>query len=605
MNDARFTRSAGAALVYAVLLVLLFRPSPLLHAQPPGTPPSIIGQGALVGPAATPLSAPSPSLTPAPMRAADDARVERLLAAMTLEQKIGQMFMVTLHGEVMTGAGAEFLRRRQPGAVSLFAENVTSPTGVTTLTNGWQAVMREVGAPPLIVAVDQEGGLVARLTADRGFTVFPAPVLMGAAGPAMSEQVGAGVGRELAAVGIHMNLAPVADLETYADNPIIFRRAFGGDPTLVGDALAGFITGMRAQGVMGVAKHFPGHGETRQDSHGVLQRLDLARERLLAVELPPFQAAMRADVAAIMVAHIWYPALDPVRQPASLSEPVVTGLLRETLGYDGLIMTDALDMNAVDLEFPFAQAAVMAARAGVDMLVMGPGTGVETIDMAYDALLAAVADGSLSEARVTDAARRVLRAKAAYGLLDWEPLDPAGADARVDAQANAALIDALFAAGVTVAEDRNDLVPVPADRSVAVIFLGTRYQIQAECAQYRPDIRWVGVSDAPTDEEIGWARAAAEAQDIAIVWTQDAVRNPAQAALVSALPPEKTVAVSLASPRDWSVYPNVAGYVALYSPLRPAVPAGCAALFGAAATTGRFPFTLEAGGRVLAAGSSE
>lgn len=531
-----------------------------------------------------------------------DSRVDEILEAMTLEQRVGQLFMVTLHGEVMTQVGAEFLRTFQPGGISLFGANVTSPAGVTQLTNNFQSTITAAGGVPLLIAIDQEGGLVARLSEQAGFTVFPAPMILGAAGEAMSARIGDAVAEELSAVGINMNLAPVADLETNRDNPIIFRRSFGNDPIVAGEALAGFVRGTQARGVVATAKHFPGHGETREDSHAVLQPLNLSLDRLDSVELPPFVSAIEAGVGAVMVAHIWYPAIDDERLPASLSYNVVTGLLREQLGYDGMVITDALDMNAVDLNFPFAQAAVMAVQAGVDMLALGPSSGLEASTNAYNAVLEAVRSGAITEQRLEDAVRRILMTKARFGLLDWEPLDPASAVERVNAAAHQALIADLFEAGVTVAYDRNDLVPVPADRSVAVIFLATRYQIQAECAQYRPDIRWVGISDEPSQEEIGWARAAADASDIAIVWTQDAVRTRAQADLVNALPQEKTVAVALFSPFDWELYPNVAAYVATYSPARAAVPAACAVLFGAIPGQGRLSVNLAPG---LAAGSRD
>ncbi|MBE0691219.1 MAG: glycoside hydrolase family 3 protein [Anaerolineae bacterium] len=509
------------------------------------------------------------------------------LASMTLEHKVAQMFMVTLHGGVLTEDGVAFLREWQPGAVVLFAANLGDPAQVTRLTNGYQQTITEAGGMPLLIAVDQEGGVVARLT--DGFTVFPAPVLTAAAGPEMARQVGAATARELSAVGINMNLGPVADLETNRDNPIIFRRAWGSNPGLAGEAIAAFVDGSQAAGVLATAKHFPGHGETSQDSHAVLQTLDLSRERMETVELVPFQAAIDADVAAVMVAHIHYPALQPESTlPASLDPAVVTDLLRGEMGFDGIVMTDALDMNAIDLEFDFREAAVRAVEAGVDLIALGPSFGPRTQIGAMQAVIDAVRSGRIDEAQIDAAVTRILAAKVRFGLLDWQPLDPASAAARVDAEAGAALVDALFRAGVTLAWDRADRVPVRAEQSAAVVFLATRYQIAQECGQYRQDIRWVGVSDAPSDEEIGWAVAAASEVDTVIVWTQDAIYNERQQALVNALPPAKTVAVALWSPYDGEAFPDVAAYIATYSPLRPAVPAACAILFGAQAATGRW-----------------
>jgi beta-N-acetylhexosaminidase len=290
-----------------------------------------------------------------------------------------------------------------------------------------------------------------------------------------------------------------------------------------------------------------------------------------------------------MVAHIHYAALQPdAMLPASLDPAVITGLLRDDLGYDGLIMTDALDMNAVDMQFDFREAAVRAIAAGVDLVALGPSFGPQTQTQAIEAVIEAVRSGRIPESRIDEGAARVLAAKARFDLLDWQPLDPALAADRVNAPAGAAMIDELFRTGITLAWDRGERVPVRTDQSVAVIFLATRYQIVDECGRYRDDIRWVGVGDSPSDDEIGWALEAARGVDSVIVWTQDAFNNPRQQALVNALPGDKTTAVALWSPYDGESYPNVAAYLTTYSPARPAVPAACAILFGAQPALGRW-----------------
>jgi beta-N-acetylhexosaminidase len=534
-----------------------------------------------------------------PADAQDD--IADRLAAMTLEQKVAQMFMVTLHGSVLTEEGAAFLRDVQPGAVVLFAANLGDPAQVTRLTNAYQQTILDAGGQPLLVAVDQEGGVVARLT--NGFTVFPAPVLITAAGDEMARRVGAMTAQQLKAVGINMNLAPVADLETFRDNPIIFRRAFSNDPQIAAETLRSYIIGTQLEGVMATAKHFPGHGETRQDSHAVLQTLDLDRARLDTVELAPFQAAADAGVATIMVAHIHYSALQSDnRLPASLDRSVVTTLLRDEMGYDGIVMTDALDMNAVDITFDFREAAVRAVEAGIDLIALGPSFGPTTQLGAINAVIEAVRSGRIAESEIDDSVARILRAKETYGVYRWQPLDVETAADRVNVEAGSALVNELFERGATIAYDRNNLIPVTDSASVAVIFLATRYQIVDECGRYREDIAWVGVGDAPSGEEIGWAAAAAQRSDTVIVFTQDAITNPAQQALVNALPPEKTVAVALWSPYDWLTFPTIAGYATTYSPLRPAVPAVCALLFGALPAEGRLAVTL---GDALPAGSQD
>ncbi len=521
--------------------------------------------------------------------AQDAARVDAILAAMSLQQKVAQMFMVTLHGSVITEVGAAHLRTWQPGGVVLFGQNGGDPASVARLTNGFQETITAAGSVPLLISIDQEGGVVNRLT--DGFTFIPTPLLVTAAG--LGEETGAQIGGELRAVGINMNLAPVADLETYAGNPIIARRSFGSDASLAGATIADYIVGLQSRDVLATAKHFPGHGETRQDSHAELPTVDLPRERLEQVELAPFRDAIAHDVAAIMVAHIWFPTLDPIRRPASLSPIIVTDLLRDEMGYTGLIMTDALDMNAVDLEYNYYDAVVMAVNAGVDLLATGPSTGPDVFEASMQRVVDEVNAGRISEARIDDSVRRILARKASMGILDWTPIETVNAAEQVNLEQGAVLLNRLYQQGVTVAYDRNNLVPVPLEKSVSVVFLATRYQIQQECVQYRDDIQWVGINDNPTAEQIGWAQAAANATDVVIVWTQNAIDNPEQQALVNALPPEKTVAVALWSPYDWQAFPGIAAYLATYSPGRPAVPAACAVLFGAADAVGRLPLTLR------------
>jgi beta-N-acetylhexosaminidase len=523
---------------------------------------------------------------------AQESSIDTLIASMSLEHKVAQMFMVTLHGAVLTEVGATDLRTWQPGGVVLFGENVGDPTAVTRLTNAYQSTITGAGGSPLLISIDQEGGVVTRLT--DGFTTFPAPVLIDAAGDDLAYQVGQAVAQELSAVGINMNLAPVSDLETYKDNPIIFRRSWGSDPQMAGDAVAAFIRGSESLNVLATAKHFPGHGETRVDSHGQLPTLDLSLDRLQSVEFVPFEKAIDANVAAVMVAHIYYPALEPTAGlPASLSHNIITGLLRDQMGYNGLIMTDALDMNAVDLTYNFYDAVVMAIQAGADLVAMGPSIGQQVFEAAMQRVVDEVRAGHILESRIDDSVRRILTTKQQYGLLNWQPLNPATAADRVNLDAHAQLVDQLYRSGVTVAYDHNNLVPIPADRKTAIIFLATRYQIQQECSQYSTHIRWTGVADNPTPEQIGWAQDAANWADTVVVFTQGADKNPDQQQLVNALPPEKTIAVALWSVYDWQTYPNVAAYMLTYTPGRPAVPAACAALFGAAPATGRLPITLR------------
>lgn len=527
------------------------------------------------------------------------------VSRMSLEQKVAQMFLVTLHGSVITDVGAEFLRTYQPGGVVLFTSNMGPPAAMTQLTNDYQQTIIGAGGLPMLIAVDQEGGVVSRLTQENGFTFFPAPVLVAAAGDDMAYRIGEALGTELAAVGINMNLAPVADLETNPDNPIIYRRSFGSDPALAGRAVAQVATGIQSRNVLATAKHFPGHGDSAEDSHAVLQAINLPRERIESVELAAFEPAIEADIAAIMVAHLWFPELDATRRPTSLSPEVVTGVLRNQMGYDGLVVTDAMDMNAVDMEVQYEEAMVQAVEAGVDLIALGPSYGLPIAESSIQAVVNAVRSGRIPESRIDESVWRILAAKLRFGVLDWQPLAVAGSVERVNAEAHAALVEELYQTGLTVAYDPNNLVPLTPDRRVAFMFLATRYQIYNECNAYgHPNIEWLAVPDNPDGGIISQASRMANNADVTVVFTQNAIDNPQQQALVNALPQDKTVAVAIWSHYDWTTYPNVASYIMTYSPgpvPSPAITAACRVLFGAYTATGTLPVSL---GPNLLAGAS-
>ncbi len=543
----------------------------------------------------------APAVSAAPPRQDAGDRLEVILANMPLERKVGQLFMVSLWGETLYAEAADFLSAYNPGGVILFGYNAGSPAQIAALTNAiQQAALESASGLPAWIAVDQEGGLVARLS--EGFTAFPVNLAVAATGnPAYARAVGLAMAEELRAVGVTMNLAPVADVQTNPHNPVIDRRSYGSDPRRVAEMVAAMVEGLQAGGVLATAKHFPGHGDTGADSHLELPVVALDRSRLEAVELVPFRQAVAAEVGAIMAAHIWYPALDPTPdQPASLSPAVLNGLLRQEMGFQGLIMTDALDMDAIDRRYRLEEAAIQAIQAGVDLITPGPHVGLNTQRAAIDAVIRAVQDGVIPLARIEESVRRVLALKAQYGVLDWTPLDPLTAEARLHRETHEALVADILAAAVTLVYDDHDYIPLDSTRQVALIYPATRPSIARACETYHDHLRLVGISLGPTDEERAWAVTAAQLADVAVVFTQDVLDNAALQRLVRALPPEKTVVVALRSPYDWQHFPNVAAYLAVYSPLQPAIPAVCAALFGASPITGVLPVDL---GEDLPAGS--
>jgi beta-N-acetylhexosaminidase len=288
------------------------------------------------------------------------------------------------------------------GGVVLFADNVRDADRTATLMRALRDVQ-----PDLIVAIDEEGGDVTRLEVETGSS-YPGNLALGVVDDVGStREVAASIAQDLLRVGVTMNLAPVADANTNPENPVIGVRAFGSDPSLVARHVAAFVEGTQGGGVAACAKHFPGHGDTAVDSHLDLPTVEADREELDATALVPFRAAIDAGVQAVMTAHLTVPALDPA--PATLSGSIVRGLLRDELGFGGLVVSDALDMRAIAGRLGLEEAALSALAAGVDALCLGPSFAPTAIDRAHTAILAAVGDGRLAAERLSAAADAVAR----------------------------------------------------------------------------------------------------------------------------------------------------------------------------------------------------
>ncbi|GIJ22620.1 glycoside hydrolase family 3 protein [Micromonospora lutea] len=288
------------------------------------------------------------------------------------------------------------------GSVVLFSRNVVDPTQVAALTAALRAER-----PDVIVAIDEEAGDVTRIESGQGSS-RPGNLALGAVDdPALTEEVARDLGEELAAAGITLNYAPDVDVNSNPDNPVIGVRSFGAEASLVARHTTAWIRGLQSGGVAACAKHFPGHGDTRVDSHHDLPRIDADRARLHAVELAPFRAAVAAGVQAVMTGHLLVPALDP-DLPATLSGRILGGLLREEMGFDGVVVTDAVEMRAVADRYGFAGAAVRALAAGADAIcVGGEHADEETARHLRDAIVDAVVVGELPEERLAEAAKRV------------------------------------------------------------------------------------------------------------------------------------------------------------------------------------------------------
>jgi beta-N-acetylhexosaminidase len=525
-----------------------------------------------------------------PVRAQDDPRIDMLLAAMTLEERVGQMFMVSIAGEGLAESGAAFLREITPGALAMFASNGTTPEPVVRTINAWQHVATRSGAEiPMIIAIDHEGGPVTRLGA--GFAELPWGPALGAMPAERAKLVGEIAATELRAVGIRMNLAPVADVRVASPNgapSFMERRAFGPDPARVADAVVAYVQGLQGAGVIATLKHFPGHGAAG-DSHRFLPSVEKDRETLDAVDLVPFKAGIEAGADVVMIAHLIVPALDPSGTPASLSAPIIQGVLRDDLGFEGVVMTDAMDMAALtSFAYP-ERAAVLAVQAGVDLLATGPHFTLSTQLAMRNAILEAVRKGEISQARIDESVRRILALKARYELLDWSPLKPETAAENVHKAAHEEMLLGAFRDAAAVVYDYVSLLPVSAEeRRVGLVYPGMFASLAQECSGYGTPAGQVAYSLFPSGGEIRSAVQLANRVDVVVIFTYDIADHPRQAELVNSVPQVRSIVVALASPYDLEQGILPMAYVASFNPTRAAFRAACGLLFGEHEAAGTF-----------------
>ena len=326
---------------------------------------------------------------------------------MTSREKIGQLFMVGFMGTTVTSDLASFIKEYKPGGVILFSRNLESVEQIVELTNDLQRCSPQ---SPLLISIDQEGGRVSRLP--KGFTIFPPCELIGRCNSGeLAYAVAATTAKELRAVGINMNMAPVLDVNSNPDNPVIGDRAFGSVSDVVSEMALVTAAGLQDNKVVACGKHFPGHGDTNADSHKELPVVEASRERLETVELPPFRSAAAAGIETMMTAHVLYKALDD-RLPATLSPDIITHLLREQMQYDGVVLTDDLEMHAIVDHYGPGDAAVRAFLAGCDVLLICKDRDREIA--AFESVEKAVASGTIATKRLDQSVTRIQGVKQRY-----------------------------------------------------------------------------------------------------------------------------------------------------------------------------------------------
>ena len=408
--------------------------------------------------------------------------VDSVLASLTLRQRVGQMVMPWVLGHYTNARDSGFLQIRQwitEDQVGGVVMSLGSPVEVAAKINS----MQRMANVPLLVGSDLEPGLgrlegglfVPSLMSAGSATLLPNNMAVGATGRA-DDAMAAGriVGREARAVGIHIVFAPTVDVNNNPANPVINTRSYGEDPASVAALSGAFVRGLQEAGVAATAKHFPGHGDTDTDSHHALPIVAVDRARLDSVELVPFRASIAAGAAGIMTAHIALPVIEASNIPATLSRGIMTELLRDSLDFDGLTVTDALTMEGIGEGYPIERSAVLAVQAGADILLMP-----SSVTRAIDAVVAAVERGELTEARVSQSARRILELKARTDAARNPVVDLEALRAIVGAPEHWQAADDIAARAVTLLRDRDSLVPLPRDSTLLLITYAPERELDA------------------------------------------------------------------------------------------------------------------------------
>ena len=554
---------------------------------------------------------PTPTVTTEPSLDQDgptgvSSRVAEIMAGMSRRQKVGQLFMTRLYGPRATSPtpaavranerylgvadAQELFERFGVGAVVYFdyTGNLQRPEQIARLSNGIQQAALDAGTVPVLISTDQEHGTVARLGPPA--TRFPGSMALGATrDETLAREAARVTGADLRAVGINQNLAPVADVNNNPANPVIGVRSFGSRPGLVADLTRAQVIGFEADAlVASTVKHFPGHGDTSVDSHVGLPVVRHGRQRWLALDAPPFVAAIEADVDVVMTAHVKVPALDPSERPATLSRPILTGVLRDQLGFEGVVMTDSLTMEGVRTTYGDERVPVLALKAGADILADPP-----HLPSAYRAVLAAVERGEISDRRLDQSVERILSLKERLGLLEDAMVDVTAVGDLLGTPDDEAVARAVGEAATTVLRDHEDWLPFRDRWQVLVTGLkpegGGALVNELEQAGHEVTTRWAGVGSGRG--KIRRTVRTARAHDVTVVITKHLGVYPAQRELVRRLldSGSRVIVVFAGSPYDVTWFPGAAAQVATYSTVPASMYGLARVLSGESRATGRLP----------------
>nr|WP_235877092.1 glycoside hydrolase family 3 protein [Saccharopolyspora terrae] len=540
---------------------------------------------------------------------------DELLREMTLEEKVGQLFVTYAYGrtadtpdpvnreEFGVDTPAQVVQKYHLGGIIHFtwSNSLYDPKQIAELSNGLQTAATSSGAQvPLLISTDQEQGQVTRIT--EPVTQLPGNMALGAGrSPQDAERAAAITGQELRAMGLNMNFAPSGDVNVNPANPVIGVRSFSSDPTLAAQFTAAQVRGYEdaqaaGEGVSASVKHFPGHGDTNTDSHTALPVIEHDRQQWEQLDAPPFKEAIAANTDSVMSAHIVVPKLDDSGQPATLAPKVLTGMLRQELGYQGVVFTDSLQMEGVRQQHPDSEIPVLALQAGADVMLMP-----QNLQVAIDGVIAAVHDGRLTEQRIDESVSRVLKLKEGRGVLANPFVDVSKVDSIVGNQQHLADAQRITDRSTTLL--RNDAaLPLKSPGKVFVTGAsekGTKALSDSVRAR-GPQSSALATGTKPTQEQIAQAVEQAKAHDVAVVLTSAAWNpdNAGQLDLVRALQAtgKPVVAVAVRDPYD-AAHVDVPAWIASYSDKPVAMESVAKVLFGETTPAGKLPVPVPEPGK--------
>ncbi len=532
-------------------------------------------------------SVPAPS-TPPPtgLPPVSSSRVESLLAGLSLEERVGQLLMVGFYSTEVDEEVEALVRGHRVGGVCLFKHNVRDAEQVARLNEGLRRLL--IDHIPPFLALDQEGGNVVRVSDQ--VVVLPSNMALGATrSTELAYAAGRAQGEDLRRLGFNMNLAPVLDVNLNPRNPVIGVRSYSDSVSLVSELGRAFVRGQQDAGLVTVAKHFPGHGSTDADSHRALPVMHETREEVLA-QMEPFRAVIEDGLDGLMTAHVAIPRLTGDAVPATLHPQVLGGLLRQELRFDGLVITDELEMDAIVQRYGVGRAAVLAVLAGADMVLVPWGPEKKT--EAYEALLRAARSGELPASRLEQAVRRILTAKVRRGLFAAPPRLEERL-ATPPPPGNGEVAHRIARASATLLRTDGRHFPLPREARIAVI---TAEPSLGEAIRARaPHASVLEVPAYPSDSQRAAlrrrARKAALSADVVVVGLISS--RQAELVTMAAATGRPVVVVSMGLPYLTELVDEARAVLAVYSYQPASTAAAAAALFGEIGTPGRLPVNLR------------